>query len=174
MIEFDLEKTGYFSISEKGAFDMVDAQIILTPNEVEELKKALTLNPNNSEFLEAFAECYLSMGDFDQALHYIERAITLSPLSANHYLNKGNILFYQNKLEDALKYFGKAIEFDPSMELAKQWFAVCLIQKGDEQALNKFLDSHPDLIEFDFFKPFFNAIKNGRLNPVFSDEASVF
>jgi hypothetical protein len=43
MIEFDLDKTGYFSISEKGAFDMVDAQIILTPNEVEELKKALTL-----------------------------------------------------------------------------------------------------------------------------------
>ena len=43
MIEFDLDKTGYLAIWEKGAFDMVDAQIILKPNEVEELKKVLTL-----------------------------------------------------------------------------------------------------------------------------------
>lgn len=128
---------------------------------VSNLKKASTLNPNNSEFLEAFAECYLSMGDFAQALHYIDRAITLSPLSANHYLNKGNILFYKNELDDALRCFEKAIEFDPSMELAKQWFAVCLIQKGSEQDLDKFLDSHPDLIEVHFFKPFFNTINKG-------------
>lgn len=128
---------------------------------VSNLKKASTLNPNNSEFLEAFAECYLSMGDFAQALHYIDRAITLSPLSANHYLNKGNILFYKNELDDALRCFEKAIEFDPSMELAKQWFAVCLIQKGSEQDLDKFLDSHPDLIEVHFVKPFFNAINKG-------------
>ncbi|MGB2129439.1 MAG: tetratricopeptide repeat protein [Flavicella sp.] len=130
---------------------------------ISNLKKALILNPNNSEFLETFAECYLSMGNFDQALHYIDRAITLSPLSANHYLNKGNILFYHNELEDALKYFGKAIEFDPSMELAKQWFAVCLIQKGDEKHLNKFLDNHPNLLEFHFFKPFFQAINKGKV-----------
>ena len=132
-----------------------------TPEAIANLKKALTLNPNNSEVLEAFAECYLSIEDFDQALHYIDRAITLSPLSANHYLNKGNILFYQDELDEALKYFGKAIEFNPSMELAKQWFAICLIQKGDEKDLNKFLDSHPDLIEFNFFKPFYNAINKG-------------
>ena len=148
----------YFALANKYLWVDWDKQ-----EAISNLKKALTLNPNNSEFLEAFAECYLSMGDFDQALHYIERAITLSPLSANHYLNKGNILFYQNELDDALKYFGKAIEFDPSMELAKQWFAVCLIQKGDEQALNKFLDSYPDLIEFDFFKPFFNAVNKGEV-----------
>ena len=148
----------YFALANKYLWVDWDKQ-----EAISNLKKALTLNPNNSEFLEAFAECYLSMGDFDQALHYMERAITLSPLSANHYLNKGNILFYQNELDGALKYFGKAIEFDPSMELAKQWFAVCLIQKGDEQALNKFLDSHPDLIEFDFFKPFFNAINKDEV-----------
>ena len=58
MIEFDLDKTGYFSISEKGAFDMVDAQIILTPNEVEELKKALTLTDvvGRSEQLKALED----------------------------------------------------------------------------------------------------------------------
>ena len=152
--------------SEEAYFALANKSLWVDWNKQEaisNLKKALTLNPNNSEFLEALAECYLSMGALDQALHYIDRAITLSPLSANHYLNKGNILFYKNELDDALKYFEKAIEFDPSMELAKQWFAICLIQKGSEQDLDKFLDSHQDLIEFDFFKPFFNAVNKGKV-----------
>lgn len=41
MKEFDLDEKGYLSICEKGAFDMVDAEIILTPNEVDELKNKL-------------------------------------------------------------------------------------------------------------------------------------
>lgn len=43
MKEFDLDEKGYLSICEKGAFDMVDAEIILTPNEVDELKKAISV-----------------------------------------------------------------------------------------------------------------------------------
>jgi len=58
MKEFDLDKKGYLSICEKGAFDMVDAEIILTPNEVDELKKALTINVVGSHrgFLDGFSK----------------------------------------------------------------------------------------------------------------------
>jgi 4-hydroxyphenylpyruvate dioxygenase-like putative hemolysin len=72
MIEFDLDKTGYFSISEKGAFDMVDAQIILTPNEVEELKKALTLNDvsQQRELLEAYTKQIKEDNEFTEEITF--------------------------------------------------------------------------------------------------------
>ncbi len=78
----------------------------------ENYAKAIAINPNFTEAEEALSELFLAIGDFDQAMKHIENALRINPLSANHIYTKGNILFYQGKYKESLKYSLESIGID--------------------------------------------------------------
>lgn len=80
----------------------------------ENYSKAVAINPNFTEAEEALSELYLSIGDFEMSMKHIENALRINPLSANHIYTKGNILFYQGKFKESLKYSLESIGIDPT------------------------------------------------------------
>ena len=80
----------------------------------ENYSKAVSINPNFTEAEEALSELYLAIGDFDLSMKHIENALRINPLSANHIYTKGNILFYQGKFKESLKYSLESIGIDPT------------------------------------------------------------
>lgn len=112
---------------------------------LEHLTKALALAPNDTESLEASAECYTALGLFEEALHCIDKALESNPLSANHCYTKGNIYYLQGHLDKALLWMNKALDIDPAWDLALRIKACCFILKKDKPALSSFLAAVPDL-----------------------------
>lgn len=109
------------------------------------LKKALSLAPNDTESLEASAECHTALGQFEEALECINTALESNPLSANHCYTKGNVYYLQRNFNEALKWMNNALDIDPKWDLALQIKACCYILKKDRTALEALIESTPEI-----------------------------
>jgi len=112
----------------------------------ENYSKAVSINPNFTEAEEALSELYLAIGDFDLSMKHIENALRINPLSANHIYTKGNILFYQGKFKESLKYSLESIGIDPTfLHAIKEALLSYLFLDEKEQyiALLKKYKDHP-------------------------------
>jgi len=59
------------------------------------------------------------MGNYDEAIKTLDKAIEINPRLAEAWYNKGNALLSLGKYEEAIKAFDKAIEINP--QYAKAW-----------------------------------------------------
>lgn len=71
-------------------------------------------NPNDESLLMAEAELYLGTKDYDSYTRLINEALAKNPNNADLVYNLGVISANANKLEDAEKYYLKAITIDPN------------------------------------------------------------
>ncbi len=71
---------------------------------------------------------WMGLGDYDKSLECFDKSIEANPKNANAWNGKGAILQIQGKTEEALKYYDKALEIDPSFALAAENRERALVQ----------------------------------------------
>jgi eukaryotic-like serine/threonine-protein kinase len=79
-----------------------------------EFKQSLALNPRYATTYHWYNVMLARMGRLDEASAMIQKAHDLDPLSPIIALNVGAIALYRKQYDDALRYFNKSIELDPS------------------------------------------------------------
>ena len=81
---------------------------------VEAYQKALALNPNMHQAFFASGVAYMEMGNQDEALNRINRAIDLAPQVAHYYYGRARVILLSGQPTQARDDFRKAAEMgDP-------------------------------------------------------------
>ncbi len=105
------------------------------------LNKALELDPNNPDILNALGIAYSSVHEYEKAKQYFKRAIEINPDKAEIYTNLGVIYAQEKNYGEAIKYFEKAITNPNYLAKEKAFYNLALVYKrlGDEKNFEKFL-----------------------------------
>ena len=112
-----------------------------------DLKKALELDPKHKESLTQLPVVYLLQGEHDKAIQILDDAIKLYPEPAL-YTNRGFAKLQQEKFDEALLDFDKAIYKDQYMAEAHSNRGFVLFKQGKEaealEALDRSLKIMPE------------------------------
>ena len=68
-----------------------------------EYQRVLNLEPGNADALRILGFLYRCIGRFDEAIRLTKKSIELDPVKAITYFNFGQLLYYANRLEDAIE-----------------------------------------------------------------------
>jgi serine/threonine protein kinase/tetratricopeptide (TPR) repeat protein len=93
-----------------------------------EFKRAIELNPNNSEALGYYSWFLAPMGRKDEALAQAKRSLQADPLSSMANLFVGSVLVFTRQWDPAIEQLRSAIELDPTF-----WFDHCFLGRAYEQ-----------------------------------------
>ncbi|MGA8311925.1 MAG: protein kinase [Terriglobales bacterium] len=93
-----------------------------------EFKRAIELNPNNSEALGYYSWFLAPMGRKDEALAQAKRSQQADPLSSMANLFVGSVLVFNRQWDPAIEQLRSAIELDPTF-----WFDHCFLGRAYEQ-----------------------------------------
>ena len=93
-------------------------------------KKALKINPNNTEANIFLAQDYYKQKNYDQALTYFKKIADLCPLSSKVFLNIGYILYQQGNIQEAIEYLKKAITLNPKDTEVYKWLSFAYLMLG--------------------------------------------
>lgn len=111
--------------------ELMEEILLLVVNEFE---KAIAETPKDPRPLMFMALYSQKMGQFNEAIKYIDRAIALSPTKQSFLHQKAIIEISLGKTKDAIATFKKAYELEPASKEAKVLYALGLIydQKFNE------------------------------------------
>jgi tetratricopeptide (TPR) repeat protein len=120
-----------------------------------EFKRAIEINPNNSDALQMYSLYLMGMGRFDESLAEMRRAHELDPLSLEKIIGIGEVFYFQRQYDRAIEQYQKALEMDPNSGFTYWAIGRALTEKGmyDEAiaALRKSIplsgDSPDELVE---------------------------
>jgi tetratricopeptide (TPR) repeat protein len=94
------------------------------------------------EVLQELGDCYTSIGDYEQAQQYYEKAAVLSPDEPGPYVGLGVVALQKNLLDDAEIAFRVACRLDVDCAKAYTGFAMIAQQKADyKHAFEMYLKS---------------------------------
>lgn len=117
---------GYVNLLFKWDFDTAEANF----------RKAITMEPDNSEGRQALSLYYRIIGDYEKMLDQAEAAVKIDPLSLPALLESGRAHWVVGNFDKALNAFNEALELDPLFRAAYEGkAAVYLSQKKYERAL---------------------------------------
>jgi tetratricopeptide (TPR) repeat protein len=85
---------------------------------IQELTKAITLNPKDAESYRVRGFTYDIQGKLDEAIQDFTHVITLNPKNAEAYFNRGNACVKQGKLDEAIQDFTHIITLNPKEAVA--------------------------------------------------------
>ena len=94
----------------------------------EEVKRAISLNPNYATAHQWFGFHLMAKREFDDALKEIKRAQELDPLSSIISINVADAYLLKNDLNSAIEQCNRVIELDPSFPRAHEDFRLRLPQ----------------------------------------------
>jgi len=99
-----------------------------------DLAKAIELEPNNdtAHWLNALLLAY--RGRFDEALAEIETAQTIDPGAVMYMFNRGRILYYARRYDEAITQYKQAIDLDEHFIQPHGWLVRAYEIKGDYAA----------------------------------------
>ena len=123
-----------------------------------QLLETLNQHPKYTDGLEAMAELLMSHGYFKQAEEYIQKAMKVDPLSANHYYTFSHINYYQSKFDAALKYVEKALQINPDFVLAHELRILCFIWLNKE---DEFLEAITETPNREAKTIYYNVLNKG-------------
>ena len=105
----------------------------------EELKRAISLNPNYPTAHHWYAYYFYIQRQFDDATREINRAYELDPLSPVISENVANVYLLKNDLNSAIKQVQRTIELDPGFADAHYILAFAYLKAGrNEEATAEF------------------------------------
>lgn len=81
-----------------------------SPGSGEALARAVELNPNNADALDAYGKYMLSAGNMDSAGQYFRRAVELDPMSLSRQLTLGNYYGLNGLPDKALEVAGEILD----------------------------------------------------------------
>nr|WP_319268857.1 helix-turn-helix domain-containing protein [uncultured Draconibacterium sp.] len=123
-----------------------------------QLLETLNQHPKYTDGLEAMAELLMSHGYFKQAEEYIQKAMKVDPLSANHYYTLSHINYYQSKFDAALQYVEKALQINPDFVLARELRILCFIWLNKE---DEFLEAITETPNREAKTIYYNVLNKG-------------
>jgi adenylate cyclase len=91
------------------------------PAAEQELKRAISLNPQSAQSYTLYTHYLAGMGRYDEAKKYGARALELDPLSVSAHWFLGWGAIYAGRSDEAIGFFSKAIELDPNNPWTR-WF----------------------------------------------------
>ncbi len=87
----------------------------------ESIKKALNLNPNNTDLLLLAAKIDFQTGDYEVGEIKIKMYESLTEGTLESNLLHGQICYSLNKLDEAIQYFNNALNISPENKIAKMY-----------------------------------------------------
>ncbi len=112
--------------AKEGAFDLA----------IVEYKKAIAIDPNNSNTYENMAISFAKIGNFPSAVKSMQTAIRLSPDDAMKYSTLGIIYHADNKLKYAQEQYMRSIRLNPGF--GEMYYNMAVIHSELEQPENAF------------------------------------
>jgi eukaryotic-like serine/threonine-protein kinase len=96
-----------------------------------DLLRALELEPNNdvAHWLYALLSAY--RGNFDKAMEEIETAQSVDPSALLYKRDRGRILYYSHRYDEAIVQFKRVIELNENFSGTKHWLLHAYELKGD-------------------------------------------
>lgn len=117
---------GYVNLLFKWDFDTAEANF----------RKAITMEPDNSEAREALSLYYRIIGEYDKMVEQAEAAVKIDPLSLPALLELGRAHCVVGNYDKSLNAFSEALELDPLFRAAYEGKAmVYSTQKNYDKAL---------------------------------------
>jgi adenylate cyclase len=104
------------------------------------LQKAKNLNPGFIEMYELLAFYYIVVGEKEQAVHVMEEAAKIDPLSPVVLQSLGNIYNFTERYDESIRQAEKLLEIDPNMRIAIEMIAWATGMKGDWNAALKLFE----------------------------------
>src|SRR5262245_3903820 len=95
-----------------------------------EFKRAIELNPNNSDAHRGYGHLFSVLGRGNDAIAESRRARELDPLSLITNALEGQFLFYAGHDDEAITRFRKTLEIDPDFWIAHNGIARVYIRQG--------------------------------------------
>jgi len=104
------------------------------------LEETTRLFPESSHTYSIYGQLLMSQQRHDEALAKFEKAIALSPTTAETYVHKGGLLFqWKQDLDGAEALIKKAIEMDAKCDIAYETLAMMQVQKQElEEGIKTF------------------------------------
>ena len=125
------------------ARELVDAAINMTDSEqaVKLLWQATTMDPTLEEAYLYLGLFYNSRSNFGKVVEVYQRLVKYEPRLVTAYLNIGEayMSFSPPKFNDALPYYRKALEIDPTSSFAELRIGEIYAQQGDKSQAVKYL-----------------------------------
>lgn len=78
-----------------------------------EYRKAMEIEPGNTTTINLMGQLARTLGRFEEAIEYIQRAIDLEPVIVINYLYFGQFLMYAGRLDEANNILEKGLELNP-------------------------------------------------------------
>lgn len=102
-------------------------------------KKAITINPNNSEVLIQLAFCAALLGKNKEAIEYANRAVTLDPFSLLNIAYIGGIYWTVGDLEKVLETGKRSVDIDPNFPYGHIYLGMYyLLTKKNNESISEF------------------------------------
>ena len=115
---------------------LIYVQLGETDKAIAAIKDARKINPEDLNLLLSEADLYMKLGDKDKFKVLMQEAIKRDPENAILYYNLGVINTEQGQFEDAMNYYKKSIELDPTYE-ASYLNLVGLILEGEASLVDQ-------------------------------------
>ena len=104
----------------------------------EEYKKALALEPGNSDVLRIMGYLARIIGQLDKSIKLIKQSINVDPIKGIAHFNFGQTLFYANRYDEAIISFKKLLDLNPQFPRTHTFLGeVYLFQGKSELALDE-------------------------------------
>jgi tetratricopeptide (TPR) repeat protein len=133
----------------KGENDKAEAEFQLVLDKTLEIHGDYKTDPATS--LRAFTglgELYIQKGDFEKGQEYFSKALEISPEDEVAAYNVGQILFSNQRPDEAIKYYKLAIQIKEDWSKPYLKLGYAYLNKGDFDAalqyLNKFVEMDPE------------------------------
>lgn len=107
-----------------------------------EYRRAIQLNPAYATAHHWFAECLMYEGRFDEALAESERAHELDPFSLIIATDRGAILYYARRYDDAISQLRSVLAMDPDFLRAHGLFIAAENQAGRFAEVEAYIKKH--------------------------------
>ena len=99
-------------------------------NSLHEFRTAIRLNPNYVTAHHWFSEWLLYYGQPDEAIEEISLAVELEPLSAAILKDKGAVLYYARRYDEAIEFANRALELNKEFGSAHRILSLAYQEKG--------------------------------------------
>jgi tetratricopeptide (TPR) repeat protein len=103
-----------------------------TLNYIKTLKEGFGAYPNDENLLVELINFYISKGKSDDAIKYIDLAISEKPTNATLYTAKGSMLEKMGRIEDAIELYKKAVVIDSNQFAPYYNLSVIYYNRGVE------------------------------------------
>jgi tetratricopeptide (TPR) repeat protein len=111
--------------------DLIKEKIIMDKEKEDGVEEGTYTQHYN--VLQELGDCYSSIGDYDQAQHYYEKAASLGPDEPGPYVGLGVVALQKNLPDDAEIAFRVAFRLDPNCAKAYAGLAMVFQQKQNYQ-----------------------------------------